>query len=365
MTNIDQYLKFMVKAKASDLHLSSNCLPKFRIDGDMRSVSGDNTEPLTPEQVQKLLEEIIPESNQQEFSEKRDTDFAYAIDGLGRFRVNIFKDLEGIGAVFRFIPQNILTMEQLNLPPVVKSFCDLNKGLVLITGPTGSGKSTTLAAMVDYINSSRQGHIVTIEDPVEFVHENKKCLINHREITTHTDSFKNALRAALRQDPDIIMVGELRDLETTEIAIETAETGHLVLGTLHTSTAASTVDRVVDQFPTGRQSQIRTMLSSSLKGVICQNLLKKKEKGRVAAMEILVVNAAVAHNIREGKTHQIPSAIQTGGRLGMQLLNTHLIDLVCQKVVDPEEAYLKAVDKDDILAKIRAAGFSISINTEK
>ena len=359
MTNIDQYLKFMVKAKASDLHLSSNCLPKFRIDGDMRSVSGDNTEPLTPEQVQKLLEEIIPESNQQEFSEKRDTDFAYAIDGLGRFRVNIFKDIEGIGAVFRFIPQNILTMEQLNLPPVIKSFCDLNKGLVLITGPTGSGKSTTLAAMVDYINSSRQSHIVTIEDPVEFVHENKKCLINHREITTHTDSFKNALRAALRQDPDIIMVGELRDLETTEIAIETAETGHLVLGTLHTSTAASTVDRVVDQFPTGRQTQIRTMLASSLKGVVCQNLLKRKEKGRVAAMEILVVNAAVSHNIREGKTHQITSAIQTGGRLGMKLLNTHLIELVCQKIVDPEEAYLKAADKDDILAKIHAAGFSI------
>jgi twitching motility protein PilT len=363
MTNIDQYLKFMVKASASDLHLSSNCLPKFRIDGKMLSVSADNAKPHTPEQLHTLLEEIIPERNQQEFTEKRDTDFAYAIDGLGRFRVNIFKDLEGIGAVFRFIPQNILTLEQLNMPPVIKSFCALNKGLVLVTGPTGCGKSTTLAAMVDHINNTRQDHIVTIEDPVEFVHENKKCLINHREISTHTNSFKNALRAALRQDPDIIMVGELRDLETTEIAIETAETGHLVLGTLHTSTAASTIDRIVDQFPTGRQTQIRTMLASSLKGVVCQNLLKRKGKGRVAAMEILVVNAAVSHNIREGKTHQIPSVIQTGGRLGMKLLNTHLIELVCQKIVDPEEAYLKAADKDDILAKIHAAGFSIQ--TEK
>ena len=359
MTNIDQYLKFMVKSSASDLHLSSNCLPKLRIEGKMLSVSGDNAKALTPKQLNTLLEEIIPERNQQEFTEKRDTDFAYAIDGLGRFRVNIFKDLEGIGAVFRFIPQNILTLEQLNMPPVIKSFCALNKGLVLVTGPTGCGKSTTLAAMVDHINNTRQDHIVTIEDPVEFVHENKKCLINHREISTHTNSFKNALRAALRQDPDIIMVGELRDLETTEIAIETAETGHLVLGTLHTSTAASTIDRIVDQFPTGRQTQIRTMLASSLKGVVCQNLLKRKEKGRVAAMEILVVNAAVSHNIREGKTHQIPSVIQTGGRLGMKLLNTHLIELVSQKIVDPEEAYLKAADKDDILAKIHAAGFSI------
>jgi len=361
MANIDQYLKFMVKAGASDFHLSSNCLPAFRIDGEMRPLSESNTKPLAPEKVHTLLEEIIPERNQQEFGEKRDTDFAYAIEGLGRFRVNIFKDLKGIGAVFRFIPQNILTMEQLNMPPVIKSFCHLNKGLVLVTGPTGSGKSTTLAAMVDHVNNSRQDHIVTIEDPVEFVHENKKCIINQREVKTHTDSFKNALRAALRQDPDIIMVGELRDLETTEIAIETAETGHLVFGTLHTSTASSTVDRIVDQFPPGRQNQIRMMLASALKGVVCQNLLKRKEKGRVAAMEILVVNAAVSNNIREGKTHQLPSAIQTGGRLGMKLLNTHLIELVSQNIVDPEEAYLKAVDKDDILTKIRAAGFRIDV----
>jgi twitching motility protein PilT len=235
----------------------------------------------------------------------------------------------------------------------------LSKGLVLVTGPTGSGKSTTLAAMVDYVNRQRQDHIVTIEDPVEFVHQNNRCLINQREVRTHTDSFQKALRAALRQDPDIILVGELRDLETTEIAIETAETGHLVFGTLHTSTAASTVDRIIDQFPVEGQAQIRTMLASSLKGVICQNLLKRIDKGRVAAMEILVVNAAVANNIREGKTHQIPSAIQTGKRLGMQLLNSHLIELVKNKIVAPEEAYLKAADKGDIAAKLRSAGFAI------
>jgi len=362
MAKIDQYLKFMVKTGASDLHLSSNCLPQYRIDGSMRSMSGDNLTPFSSEQVQSLLEEIVPDINQNQFKEKCDTDFAYAIDGLGRFRVNIFKDLAGIGAVFRFIPQDILTLEQLDMPPVFKSFCALNKGLVLITGPTGSGKSTTLAAMVDHVNNSRKDHIVTIEDPVEFVHQNKRCLINQREIKTHTESFANALRAALRQDPDIILIGELRDLETTEIAIETAETGHLVLGTLHTSTASSTIDRVVDQFPTGRQAQIRTMLASSLKGVVCQNLLKRKDKGRVAAMEILVVNTAAAHNIREGKTHQIPNTIQTGGRLGMQSLNAHLLDLVKQGAVDPEEAYLKAADKEDILAKMKAAGFSVNLD---
>lgn len=362
MAKIDQYLKFMVKTGASDFHLSSSCLPQFRIDGSMRSMSGDNIEPFSTGQVQSLLEEIIPEINQQQFAEKQDTDFAYAIEGLGRFRVNIFRDLEGIGAVFRFIPQDILTLEQLNMPPVFKRFCSLNKGLVLITGPTGSGKSTTLAAMVDHVNNSRRDHIVTIEDPVEFVHKNKRCLINQREIKTHTNSFANALRAALRQDPDIILIGELRDLETTEIAIETAETGHLVFGTLHTSTAASTIDRIVDQFPSGRQAQIRTMLASSLKGVVCQNLLKRKEKGRVAAMEILIINTAAAHNIREGKTHQIPNTIQTGAQLGMQSLNTHLLELVRQDIIEPEEAYLKAVNKEDISAKIKAAGFSV--NTE-
>ena len=361
MAKIDQLLNFMVKAGASDLHLSSNSLSKLRIDGDMRSVTGEKSEKLTSAQVHGLLEEIVPDRNQKEFTDTRDTDFAYAIDGVGRFRVNVFNDLNGIGAVFRYIPQKIMSLEDLNMPSVFKEFCALSKGLVLVTGPTGSGKSTTLAAMVDYVNRQRQDHIVTIEDPVEFVHQNNKCLINQREVQTHTDSFQKALRAALRQDPDIIMVGELRDLETTEIAIETAETGHLVFGTLHTSTAASTIDRIVDQFPAEGQAQIRTMLASSLKGVVCQNLLKKIDKGRVAAMEILVVNAAISNHIREGKTHQIPSAIQTGKRLGMQLLNSHLIELVQQKIVAPEEAYLKAVDKDDITAKLRSAGFVIQV----
>ena len=362
MPKIDQLLNFMVKSGASDLHLSSNSLPKLRIDGDMRSFTGDKSDALTSTQVHGLLEEIVPDRNKKEFTDTSDTDFAYAIDGVGRFRVNVFNDLNGTGAVFRYIPQKIMSMEDLNMPPVFKELCALSKGLVLITGPTGSGKSTTLAAMVDYVNKKRQDHIVTIEDPVEFVHQNNKCLINQREVNTHTDSFQKALRAALRQDPDIILVGELRDLETTEIAIETAETGHLVFGTLHTSTAASTIDRIIDQFPVEGQAQIRTMLASSLKGVICQNLLKKVDKGRVAAMEILVVNAAVANNIREGKTHQIPSAIQTGKRLGMQLLNSHLIELVKEKVVGPEEAYLKAVDKDDIGAKLRSAGFTLQFD---
>ncbi len=362
MAQIDQYLKFMVKAGASDFHLSSSCLPAFRIDGEMRYMNSASTEPLAPIQIRKMLEEIMPAINLQEFNTIHDTDFAYALQDIGRFRVNIFQDLKGTGAVLRYIPQKIMTMEQLNLPNVVREFCHLNKGLVLITGPTGSGKSTTLAAMVDYVNNTRKDHIVTIEDPVEFVHENKKCLINQREISSHTESFKNALRASLRQDPDIILVGEMRDLETTEIAIETAETGHLVFGTLHTSTAASTVDRIIDQFPTGRQAQIRTMLSASLKGVICQNLLKRKGgKGRIAALEIMVVNTAVANNIREGKTHQIASSIQTGGQLGMQLLNDHLIKLVRQEIVEPEEAYHKSVDKGNLLTKIRAAGFTCDI----
>ena len=361
MAKIDQLLKFMIKSGASDLHLSSGSMPKLRIDGDMHSVTSESSEELNSEQVQVLLEEIVPDQNKEEFSTSNDTDFAYAIDGVGRFRVNVFNDLHGIGSVFRYIPQKILTLEELDMPPVLKDFCALNKGLVLVTGPTGSGKSTTLAAMVDHVNRQRRDHIVTIEDPVEFVHQNNRCLINQREVRTHTDSFQKALRAALRQDPDIILVGELRDLETTEIAIETAETGHLVFGTLHTSTASSTIDRIIDQFPVEGQAQIRTMLATSLKGVVCQNLLKRIDKGRVAAMEILVVNAAVASNIRDGKTHQIPSAIQTGKRLGMQLLNSHMIELVKNKTVTPEEAYLKAVDKDDMATKLRAAGFAIKV----
>ena len=362
MANIDQYLKFMLKAGASDFHLSTGSAPIYRIDGSMRPVAMSSSEPMTTVLVWELLKEILPERNRNEFEKIQDTDFAYDISGIGRFRVNVFKDRKGVGAVFRYIPEKILSLEQLGLPQTLNQFCMLNAGLVLVTGPTGSGKSTTLAAMVDYINLNRNDHLVTIEDPIEFVHQNKSCLINQREVNSHTESFKNALRAALRQDPDIVLVGEMRDLETTEIAIETAETGPLVLGTLHTNTAASTVNRIIDQFPATRQAQIRTMLSASLQGVISQTLLKRANgKGRIAALEILVVTPAVANNIREGKTHQIPSTIQTGGQFGMQLLGSHMIKLVRAKIVDPQEAYRKAVDKADMAAKLRAAGFQLDI----
>lgn len=365
MAQIDQYLKFMIKSGASDFHLSTGAPPMFRIHGSIRTAAASTPTPaLTPKAVWGLVKEITPERNLNEFKSRRDTDFGYEIAGLGRFRVNVFRDRNGAGAVFRHIPQEIPTIDQLGLPGVLKQFCAMSSGLVLVTGPTGSGKSTTLAAMVSHINDSRNDHIVTIEDPIEFVHPNKSCLINQREINSHTQSFKSALRAALRQDPDIVLVGELRDLETTEIAIETAETGHLVLGTLHTTTAASTVNRIVDQFPASRQDQIRTMLSSSLKGVVSQTLLKKKDgKGRVAGLEILVITSALANLIREGKIHQIPSAIQTGGKFGMQLLNSHLIELVRSQDVSPEEAYNKAVDKNDMATKIRTAGFTLDVKT--
>ena len=265
-------------------------------------------------------------------------------------------DRKGPGAVFRVIPSKILTAEQLGLSPHILQLCGLTKGLVLVTGPTGSGKSTTLCAMVDYINRNRDDHIITIEDPIEFVHENQKCLINQREVGTHTDSFKGALRAALREDPDIVLVGEMRDLETVAIAIETAETGHLVFGTLHTTTAASTVDRIIDQFPTDRQSQIRVMLSESLRGVISQTLCRKIGGGRIAALEVLIVTSAISNLIREGKTFQIPSMMQVGKALGMVGLNDALMELVTKKLVAPEEAYAKSVDRMSFEGLLKRAG---------
>jgi twitching motility protein PilT len=292
-----------------------------------------------------LLDPVTPQPNLDEFARRNDTDFAYEIKGLARFRANLFMDRKGRGAVFRVIPSKIITAEDLGLSPAILKLCKLNKGLVLVTGPTGSGKSTTLCAMIDYINRTRTDHIITIEDPIEFVHENKGCLINQREVGTHTDDFKSALRAAMREDPDIMLVGELRDLETVAIAIETAETGHLVFGTLHTTTAASTVDRVIDQFPADQQSQIRMMLSESLKGVIAQNLCRKIGGGRVAALEVLLVNSAISNLIREAKTFQIPSMMQVGRASGMVALNDALMDLVTKKLVEPEEAYIKSVDK--------------------
>jgi len=356
---IDALFHLMCEAKASDLHLSVGSTPLVRKDGHMQPL--DAAAPvLDSDTMVRLLDPITPEKNKAEFAERHDTDFAYEIGGLARFRANIFLDRKGKGAVFRVIPSNILTAEQLGLSPAILNLCKLNKGLVLVTGPTGSGKSTTLCGMIDYINRTRKDHLITIEDPIEFVHENKMCAINQREVHNHTMSFKNALRAALREDPDIILVGEMRDLETVAIAIETAETGHLVFGTLHTTTAASTVDRVIDQFPADRQSQIRIMLSESLKGVISQTLCRKIGGGRAAALEVLIVTSAVSNLIRESKTFQIQSMMQVGKAVGMVTLNDALLELVTKKVVAPEEVYAKAIDKAGMEAQLKRFGFNPS-----
>ena len=356
---IDALFHLMCEAKASDLHLSVGTTPLVRKDGVMQPL--DPVAPvLDPDAVVRLLDPITPEKNKQEFSERHDTDFAYEIPGLARFRANIFMDRKGRGGVFRVIPSQILSAEQLGLSQAILNLCKLNKGLVLVTGPTGSGKSTTLCGMIDYINRTRKDHIITIEDPIEFVHENKMCAINQREVHNHTMSFKNALRAALREDPDIILVGEMRDLETVAIAIETAETGHLVFGTLHTTTAASTVDRVIDQFPADRQSQIRIMLSESLKGVISQTLCRKIGGGRAAALEVLIVTSAVSNLIRESKTFQIQSMMQVGKAVGMVTLNDALLELVTKKVAAPEEVYAKAIDKAGMEAQLKRFGFNPS-----
>lgn len=352
MAQLDRLFKLMVEEKASDLHLNSNCVAKWRLHGDICDIENEKIN--TSEDIMYMLEEIMPEKNFYEFKDCNDTDFAYELEDYGRFRANVFMDKGGPGAVFRLIPSKIITAEDLNLPSSLLDLCFLSKGLVLVTGPTGSGKSTTLAAMIDYINRNRTEHIITIEDPIEFVHENKKCLINQREVKVHTKSFKSALKAALREDPDIVLVGEMRDLETVEIAIETAETGHLVFGTLHTSTAAGTVERIIQQFPSEKQAQIRQMLSGSLKGVVSQNLLKTKNgKGRVAAMEILIGNSAIAAQIRDGKTHQIESIMQISGNQGMVLLNDALIKLINTGKVEPAEAYKKSIDKSDLLQKFK------------
>ena len=355
MAEIDAFLQFMIDAGASDFHYCTGVAPMYRIDGDITAV---DSPPSTSETVRRYINEIMPEKNKKEFAETFDTDFAYELPGLARFRVNVFMDRNGVGTVIRQIPIKILTADQLGLPKAVRDLCQIPKGLVVVTGPTGSGKSTTLAAMIDLINETRNDHLITIEDPVEFVHQNKNCLINHREVHQHTMSFKRALRAALREDPDIVLVGEMRDLETVAIAIETAETGHLVFGTLHTTTAPSTIDRIIDQFPGDQQAQIRTMLSDSLKGVIAQTLLKKIGGGRVAALEILICTDAVANLIREGKLHQIPSIMQTGQKFGMRRLNDSLLELVQKGTVDPAEALLKATVKGDLEPRLRSAGLT-------
>ncbi|MEP6787387.1 MAG: PilT/PilU family type 4a pilus ATPase [Acidobacteriota bacterium] len=358
MAKMDALFHKMAEIGASDLHLSVSVSPMIRKDGKMRPLRAEDV-PFTSDGIRELLTSIIPARNQEEFAARHDTDFAYEIPGLARFRCNVFMDRKGMGGVFRVIPTKILTAEELGLSKAIMDLTSLSKGLVVVTGPTGSGKSTTLCAMVDSINKNREDHIITIEDPIEFVHENQKCLVNQREVHNHTDSFKDALRAALREDPDILLVGEMRDLETISIAIETAETGHLVFGTLHTTTAASTVDRIIDQFPADRQQQIRVMLSESLKGVIAQTLLPKKGGGRIAALEVLIITPAISNLIREGKVFQIPSAMQTGKNLGMVMLNDALFEHVKNGLVEPMDAYVKAVDKTAFETMLTRGGFKL------
>ncbi len=355
---IDEILQDMIDRQASDLHLSTGSHPAMRVHGEMHFIRERPV--LESAGILDLIRPIFNEKARHDFEEKHDADFAYEVPGLARFRVNAFLDRNGAGAVLRQIPIEIIPADKLGLPQAVLDLCFLTKGLVVVTGPTGSGKSTTLAGMIDYINKNRSDHIITIEDPVEFVHKNIKCLVNQREVGQHTMSFKNALRAALREDPDIVLVGEMRDLETIAIAIETAETGHLVFGTLHTTTAISTVDRIIDQFPTDQQEQIRVMLSESLKGVVAQVLCKKIGGGRVAAMEILLGNTAVASLVREGKTFQIPSIMQTSKAQGMVTMNDSLLLLVQKKLVDPRDAWMKAVDKNGLIQMFKNAGIAFS-----
>ena len=351
-------LRALVQMKASDLHVSAANAPAVRLDGEMTPVPGCRA--LSGQETEQLLLAIAPPRAREEFQRRHDADFAYEIEGLSRFRCNLFVDRKGMGGVFRVIPSTIMTAESMGLSPEILDLCRLPKGLVLVTGPTGSGKSTTLCALVDYINRTRADHIITIEDPIEFVHENKKCLVNQREVGDHTNSFKDALRAALREDPDVVLVGEMRDLETMAMAIETAETGHLVFGTLHTSSAHGTVDRIINQFPAERQSQIRTMLADGLKGVISQMLCKKIGGGRAAALEVMVASASISNLIREGKTFQIPSIMQSGKKFGMCLMNDSFLDLVKRGVVKPEDAYAKAVEKAALLGLFKRNDVDVS-----
>ena len=354
---IDRLLKRLVESKGSDLHMSVSAPPMIRKDGEMEALPG--FPPLTPESIERMIMPIVPDRNKDEFRRTHDSDFAYELPGICRFRANLFVDLKGMGAVFRVIPSKILSVEDLGIPKEVLALCHLPKGLVLVTGPTGSGKSTTLAALIDYINRNRSDHIITIEDPVEFVHPNKKCLINQRQVGEHTDSFKKALRAALREDPDIVLLGEMRDLETIAIALETAETGHLVFGTLHTSSAPATIDRIIDQYPPEQQAQIRVMLANSLKGVMAQMLCKKIGGGRAAAWEIMFGVPSISNLIREQKIFQIPSIMQTGRKLGMALMNDSLFKLVKDGLVAPEEALAKANDKPGLLQMYQQANIAM------
>jgi twitching motility protein PilT len=344
-------LRLLVEAAASDLHLRAGQPPLLRRHGELVR---EPIEPIAAERLETLLTSLMTPREIGEYREGGDTDWAYEIEGLARFRCNAGRDRLGPLAVFRVIPSTVPSADAMGLSRDVQNLCYLTKGLVVVTGPTGSGKSTTLAALVDLMNRTRTDHIITIEDPIEFVHQSKQCLVTQRQVGVHTRSFKHALRAALREDPDVILVGEMRDLETVSIAIETAETGHLVFGTLHTTTAASTVDRIIDQFPADRQSQVRVMLSESLRGVIAQTLCRKIGGGRIAAREILLTTPAVSNLIREGKTFQIPSIMQTSRKAGMVTLNDALMELVDTRQVEPKEAYMKSVEKTGFAAALKA-----------
>ncbi len=343
MAKIDAFFKLMNEQGASDLHLTAGQPPALRIRGEIERVK---YKILDSDDLREMLYEIAPEQKIKSFEESGDVDFGYEIPGLARYRANFFMQKNGVGAVFREIPSSIMTAEQLGLPPVVSKLATLPRGLVLVTGPTGSGKSTTLAAIVDVANRSRKDHIITVEDPIEFVHQSQGCIVNHREIGVHTNSFATALRGALREDPDIILVGEMRDLETISLAVEAASTGHLVFSTLHTSSAYKTVDRVIEVFPSQEQPLIRSTLADGIRAVIAQTLFKRIDrKGRVVALEILIANPAVRNLIREGKTHQIPSMIQTGKKYGMVLLDDSIMELFKKGMISPEEAYAKSNEK--------------------
>ena len=345
--DISDLLSFSVKNKASDLHLSAGQPPMIRVHGDIRRI---NVPAMTHSEVHDMIYGIMNDGQQKVYEESLECDFSFEIPELARFRVNAFNQNRGSGAVFRTIPSKILTLEQLNCPAIFKDIAETPRGICLVTGPTGSGKSTTLAAMIDYINDKDQSHILTVEDPIEFVHQSKKCLINQREVGPHTLSFNNALRSALREDPDVILVGEMRDLETIRLALTAAETGHLVFGTLHTSSAAKTVDRIVDVFPAAEKEMVRSMLSESLRAVISQTLCKTKDgEGRVAAHEIMIGTPAIRNLIRENKIPQMYSAIQTGQNVGMQTLDQNLQDLVKRNIVSANEARSKAANKDSII----------------
>jgi twitching motility protein PilT len=337
--DISKLLTFSAKEGASDCHISAGEPPMIRLHGDLKKLDHP---PLTAEETHALVYDMMSDAQRKNFEEKRECDFSFELGDIARFRVNVFVQNRGLGAVFRNIPTEIIPMEKLGLPPIARQLCDKEKGLILVTGPTGSGKSTTLAAMVDFLNNTFEGHIITIEDPIEFVHKTKKCLVNQRELGVHTLSFANALKSALREDPDIILVGEMRDLETIQLALTAAETGHLVFGTLHTSSAPKTIDRIIDAFPPAQQAQIRTQLSEALEAVITQTL-KKKAGGRVAALEVMVATTAVRNLIREGKLHQIPGIMQASQKDGMQTMDMALVELATRGVVTKAEAQSRSM----------------------